>query len=107
MLMSSFILLYTPLEHFGEISGERLLSGDEEKRQEGESDQEETTVMSSSKKGAPKAVSILETTSSDTSSTTRSVHLHTCVLLDPGICMGAELIMKIQWLLVLVLEYVE
>lgn len=47
------------VEHFGEISGEKLLlSGDEEKR---ESDQEETSVaMSSVKKAAPKAVSIQE-----------------------------------------------
>ena len=50
-------------EHFGEISGEKLLlSGDEEKR---ESDQEETSVAmsSASDKKAPKAVSIQEPTS--------------------------------------------
>lgn len=56
--------IYVSVEHFGEISGEKLLlSGDEEKR---ESDQEDTSgsvAMTSVKKAAPKAVSIQEPSS--------------------------------------------
>lgn len=54
------VYIFSSLEHFGEIGGEKLLSGDEEKKQEGESDQEDSVM--SSKKEAPKAVSIQETT---------------------------------------------
>lgn len=49
------------VEYFGEIGGEKLLSGDEEKKPEGESDQEE--IVMSTKKDARKAVSIQDTNS--------------------------------------------
>ena len=60
-----YLELLWSVEHFGEIGGEKLLSGDEDKRQEGESDSEDVTM--SVKKDAPKAVSIQETTITITS----------------------------------------
>ena len=59
------VLPLSSVEYFGEIGGEKLLSGDEDKKQEGESDQEDVTM--SHKKDAPKAVSIQETTITITS----------------------------------------